>query len=516
MYKLVKFCKVGAFVFKIIIMEMGTQAFRGTILRPNIEEDDGFERIDDGIVVVQGGEVLCVTTVDEFRGDFAEKYSRIPGLKLREADSEILCYDRVVPSTRNVITTGMIDTHCHTFQPPGREGPLVTQDERGQMVGWLPATLPSELDVKRNPKKAREWARTLFTMYIENGITGALNYTTSSEEAARIVLEVADEMDFGDRIKVGFVAMDHGIRDFGEGLDELEGTVEGQLAATERLLEEFGDRIVVIDRFPLAVCSELRKGLAELARKHGVLYETHVNEAVEEIGFTRADYEGRSILQVLKDDGVFEENSKVGLAHGIHMTDDDFEIIREAVANGCEIYVRLCPDSNGQLHSAEIPEGWVRLVDGSYIPETEFDPEQHERLIQNVAPYPLQRWIDAGAIPTFGLDKGAGRGHNIAAEMLSERKRVHEGGDPDALDLWRFGTTYGMVSLGMEPDDELIPGEAANFVVLTPDLRGIDGMPDDLNELIACTIEGASDSSGVQWVYLNGKTVKADGKVANL
>lgn len=387
-----------------------------------------------------------------------------------------------IPYSNIVMMPGTANTHCHIFQPPAIPGDLIQEDENGKLVGWLPETLKFETKVKENPELARRIARAKFDFYIQNGITASLEYTTSSEAAARTVLEVADEMGFGDRIKVGYVAMNQGV-DFIEGV-ALQSSDEEALRATENLLKEYGNRIVVIDRFPIAVTSSLRRKLAELAREFGVLYETHMDESEGEADIHAKSYNGARILETLFEDGVFEDGAKIGLAHAIHTNREEMKIIQERIKNGVEVNIRACSNSNAQLQSH-------RLSDGTYVP------------------FPLKEWQEIGANVSLGLDKGAGRGVNIFAEALYERGRIHtDGVVPSYVDLLKMATVNGIRSLGLPSGLEI--GEKANFIVVKPAGVGVfyDEMPQNLEQLAGAVIEGGQDSRNIQDVFVNGRKLK--------
>lgn len=437
--------------------------FRNPVLRPNLRLKSGFEFIKDAIIIVdEKGKIVLIKPYSE---GLAKKYKIDP---------------KKIKFSSNVIMPGTVNTHCHIFQPPAISGELIKEIKKGKFVGWLPETLKFETKVKKNPELAREIAKAKFSSYIANGITASLEYTTSSEEAARIVLEVAREIGFYNRIKVGYVCMNQGV-DFIDGV-KLQTSDNEALKATERLLKNFGDRIVVIDRFPIAVSSPLRKKLAELARKYGVLYETHVDESEGEASIHASIYGGKRIMTTLFEDGVFEKGSKVGLAHALHTNKNEIKRIKVRI----KVFIRACPNSNAQLQSH-------RLKDGTYVP------------------FPLKEWEESGAIITFGLDNGAGRGLNIFSEALYERGRLHKNGYvPSYLELLKIATINGFKSFGFDPDKILREGEKADFIIVKPAGIGLfsDRLSDNLEELAGELIEGGQDSRNIETVFVEGRLLK--------
>ena len=452
------------------------EVYGGTILMPGRDDSSDLEAVPNAAVVVD--ELGNIDYAGAIKRTSDDVQTFIYGSLARKEQ-----YGGVPGGVPYLIVPGAANTHCHTFQPPAIPGSLMEQDAEGNFDGWLPTTLKFETDVRLNPEKARAVARAKFKMYIDSGITSSLEYTTSSYEAARLVLEVAKEMRLSRGIKVGYVCMDQGV-DFIDGVN-LQASVEDSLGETEKLLKEFPGQVVVIDRFPIAVSSPLRKGLVKLAKEYGVLYETHFDESQGEAGIHEGIYDGKSIFQVLLDDGVFDPGNKVGLAHAIHTSPQVINLIGEKIDAGCKVYIRACPNSNAQLGS--------HIWDGNHVA------------------FPLTEWLNSGAIVTLGLDKGAGRGVNIFGEALYERGRTHtDGFVPSNLDLLRMATTHGIASLGIDPSIGLRSGKPASFVAI--DVSSYKAfypkLPTDAESLAGIALEFGQDSSNVGVVWENGKILK--------
>lgn len=479
---------------------------RGVLLAP--DENDGISFTRDGVLAVEDG-------VIRFVGSTVEASRKVPGLRL-DGHTGVLSNGRdVVPRTGAIIMPPTISTHSHIFQPPGVPGRLIEEVD-GTFSGWLPTTLQTETKVRNEPERARGMARRKFESYIAHGITGAIEYTTSSEQAVKHVLEVAEEMGLKDRVKVGYVCMDQNV-DFIPGV-ALEAGAEEALAATERLLKDYPGQIVVIDRFPIACSSKLRRKLVELAGKYSARYETHVDESEGEAGIHQGIYHQR-IMATLFEDGVFGSGMQVGLAHGIHTSPREMDIMAKAIQNGCKVDVHACPDSNAQL--------------GSHVTSSGLH-----------TPFPLKQWRGIGANVSLGLDNGAGRGKSIAAEALWERGRPHvdsvtqasvgeawaelrrilketgsvrealraaakrwgtdvfETYTPSYVELLRMMTINGTKALGV--NDGLKVGRKANYIVVDSQQT----VPPDVEKASGVAIETAQDPNRITKVVVDGLTVK--------
>ncbi len=440
------------------------EIFRGTVVR---YKGDGLELIKDAIVTVKKGRIDCVENAVNLKQD------KNGAVKFRGA---------LMKKSQIAILPPCANMHDHSFQPPGIPGELIYFDKKsGQLSGWLPTTLKEgELKAKTDGKIAGEMIRSKLKKFSENGIGTLLQYTTSSVEAAEIVLEEGSKS--GLRVIAGYVCMDQGIEDIRKGL---QTSGDYALKSTEYLLKKYGpERVAVIDRFPIAVSSVTRKGLAKLALKHGALYETHMDESASEKNIHKSIYGSKSIAGTLLKDGVFARKGRVGLAHAIHTNSAEMKLIGEKIGAGCKVFIRACPNSNGQLAS-------------------HFDGNKYVE-------FPLQKWEAAGAIITFGTDQGAGRGWNIFGEMLDERKRHPVSRQPSCGDLLKYGTLNGHVSAGVDTKKtNIVTGNKAEFLVVkmagASGFYQADDLPENLEEASARIIEGAAFDEFILHFYLNGK-----------
>ncbi len=441
---------------------------------------DGFCQIDDVIVVVRGGEIVDFRQVGEM-SDVASYtghgLSKCGGRLFYEGQLVGHGYDVILPPTANC--------HDHAFQPPGIPGELIRDVQGGPPVGWLPDTLRiGEVVAKRDIDKAAKMAGERMRQFALNGVGAVLEYTTSSVLAAQEIFNAG--RDRGVRTFAGYVCMDQGIDPIQPGL---QTDSHDAIVCTTQLLKTYDDeRVVVIDRFPIVVSSETRRKLAALAREYDTLYETHVDESAGEIDLHKRLYGGRSIIQVLIDDGVFEDNTRVGLAHAIHTQEREMDMIGNRIAKrGCDVSIRACPSSNAMLGS--------HWRDGRYVR------------------FPYQEWEKRGARITLGTDQGAGRNTSLFAEMLYERGRHPSDLQPSPTTLLKWGILNGYKSLGVGPEDlRIATSRKANFVVVQMAGGGgfydLDSHHGDIQKTAARVIEGGQHAENILASYIGGKRVK--------
>ncbi|MBU0458547.1 amidohydrolase family protein [Patescibacteria group bacterium] len=457
--------------------------YRGTILRPD-STGEYLEMIDDALVIVDDeGEIVVADSVSilcERGRELREKFGLV-------FDEQMELDGKPIPQTHNIIMPVTANTHDHSFQPPGIDGPLITGTPTEGFGGWLPKTLKNgEYIAKQDVGRSRAMLAMKFEECIRHGVGATLQFTTSSYDAARAAINIGN--DKGVRVVAGYVAMDQNIDSIQLGLQEESGIA---LRATEALLDEFGAACVaVIDRFPIAVSSETRRGLAELARHHGALYETHFDEqdgVGREKDIHKSIYGTASITQTLVDDGVFETGSRVGLAHSIHTTKKEMDLIGSKVDAGCKVFVRACPSSNAQLGS--------HFVEGAFVP------------------FPLRQWEARGVDITLGTDRGAGRTSNVFAEMQKEHGRHSIETRPSFIDVLRYGTIQGLKSLGVDIGETRVSeGNPAEFTIV--ELSGAGAYWDigdhygNLEFTAARVIDGGQDSSGIKALWVKGRQLK--------
>ncbi len=452
------------------------RAFRGLLLQANDGLDD-FAIIDDALVIVDAhGIVQLAGAVSQLPSRNRDHLARV-GVTWNAGD--VLVLGTPLPRPQQAILPLSVNSHDHTFQPPAVPGDLLVETADG-LGGWLPTTLiEGEYRAKRDLNKAREMARSRFTRFIDNGVGTVLQHTTSSIDAARVVIEEAAA--HGLRALVGYVAMNSEVDHIQPGLQEADAAI---VRNTRAILDEYGpDKVCVIDRSPLVVTPALRKRLAQLAGEYGALFETHCDESVAERNMHRRIYGHDSMIRTLYDDGVFALGNRVGLAHAIHSSPQDIELVARAIAAGCEVSIRACPNSNGQLRSHWHAGRYVR--------------------------FPLAQWRDAGAIITPGTDQGAGRLCNIFAESYWERARHPEELPP--RQLLAMAILNGLRSLRTDPERITIKeGHVADFMVVQ--MQGAhafyDTVQHDRDRQLARIIEGAMDPALIETVYIEGRKLK--------
>jgi cytosine/adenosine deaminase-related metal-dependent hydrolase len=265
------------------------------------------EVIEEGAVLVKGDEIARVGP----RDDLVDAYP----------DQEKQAYD--------IISPGVVQTHVHSVQSPGRG----LADDTGLFEWLYDNILPIEANFE--PEELKLASEISYYELIESGTTTVIDHLTvnHSEKA----FEAAKEI--GIRGAIGKVLMD---RDSPEGL--LEDTDKG-LKRSRELIEKYhranDDRIrySITPRFTPTCSEECLRGVRELADDYeDVIIHTHASEA-DSVVENSYEERGMGDIEWLHEVGLTGED--VVYAHVIVTSEEEREILAETGT-----HIAYCPASN--------------------------------------------------------------------------------------------------------------------------------------------------------------------------
>ena len=297
---------------------MSAFALRATILQtPESGRLDVRERVV--VEVNETGDIAAVSDGASFDGEYADLGEDV------------------------VLLPGLVDTHIHAPQWPQLGTGLDLPLEQ-----WLfEYTFPIEKRLTEPAFAAQVWPAMVQTL-LAHGTTTAVYYATVDVETTTMLAGVCASE--GQRAFVGRVAMDHPA-----------GTPEwyrdpDPAAAIERSLASIGEvralgsplvEPIVTPRFAPACTDEVLRGLGELAAAHDVRVQTHCSESDWE---HRYAFERFGVSDTTALDGFGLVRPHTVLAHGDHLSDDDFGVIAQRRAG-----VAHCPLSNAYFGNAVFP-----------------------------------------------------------------------------------------------------------------------------------------------------------------
>jgi guanine deaminase len=282
---------------------------------------------DVAVVVGHDGRIA-----DVFGGDTVEAAD---ACRDAERVERLTAAERLLP--------GLVDLHVHAPQWPQLGTGLDLPLER-----WLfEHTFPLEARYRDPAFAAAVWEQ-MVPCLLAHGTTTAVYFSSIHEEATGLLADAC--AGHGQRAFVGRVAMDHpeGTPDWYRDRDAGAG-VDASARSVERVRAVGGDLVqpILTPRFVPACTDELLLGLGDLAAETGVRVQTHCSES---------DWEHHHVLQrcgrrdteVLGAVGLLRAGTV--LAHGNHLDDGDFGLIRGAGGG-----VAHCPLSNAYFAGAVFP-----------------------------------------------------------------------------------------------------------------------------------------------------------------
>jgi guanine deaminase len=393
-------------------MSGGAELLRATILhtpRNPFTQENSLESYANGALAIANGRVLAI-------GDYAE---------IRAAHPEAVVRDW----RGSVILPGFIDAHTH-FPQTRIIGGLGLP-----LLDWLRLhALPEEArmsDVAYATAVAKEFVRALAA----HGTTTALVFGAHYGEATEALFQAASAL--GLRIASGLVVSDRTLpAALCQTPDEAYRTSSNLIA---RYHGRDGQLYAVTPRFALSASEGMLKVCSALMGEHpGVLFQTHMNESVEEIAAVCAAFPwAESYLAVYDRFGLAGPRSV--FAHNVHACDFELARLGEVGAAAAN-----CPCSNSVLGSGT---------------------------------FPMRRHLAAGVHFALGTDVGAGIGFGMLKEALHcymLQRLIPEGMTLSPAHLLFLATRAGAKALGLEDETgDFTPGKSADLVCLRPP----DGTP---------------------------------------
>src|SRR4051812_38438815 len=174
---------------------------------------------------------------------------------------------------------------------------------------------------------------------LAHGVVGGAAYMTPSAAATEAALSGLPEA-----WSVGLLLMDQNCP---PDLCTDEASVEDDFV---RLARRFGRRLIMTDRFAVAVSSPLRRRGAALAGRLGLRTQTHLNEQRAEKALVETTLypDAGSYADVYRRDGLLDHACIA--AHCVHMSGDEWQMLRDTGTT-----IAHCPTSNELLGSGVMP-----------------------------------------------------------------------------------------------------------------------------------------------------------------
>jgi guanine deaminase len=366
-----------------------------------------------------------------------------------------------VEASRGVMLPPLVDIHTHIPQHPIRgrfvEGVPSDAQEGKLLAGLKRNVFPAEARCV-DPQYTQPMVRQFLADTLSHGVFGGVTYMTPSAVATEIALS-----ELPASWSVGLVLMNQNCpADLRTDEPSLEEDVR-------RLANRFGRRLIMTDRFAVAVNSPLRRRASALAERYSLRTQTHLNEQRAEKHFVEQTLypNAASYTDVYLQDGLLDHQCIV--AHCIHMTPTEWEILADHGA-----VIAHCPTSNLLLGSGVMPL---------------------DEVIDREIPYALA--TDVGASPTVS--------------MLAEMKQfltVHENKSTHATPaeaLYRATTAAAKLAGLSDQCGELAVGRPMSFIEVAANVPPGADADAAILSLLPENVDAPSPS--VQRMTIAGKTL---------
>ncbi len=276
-----------------------------------VSESNSVRYISDGLLVIKNGAIADFGAY----ADLQERYSTVP----------------VIAYPDKLIMPGFIDTHVHYSQYEM----IASYGE--QLLEWLNKyVFPTERKFQ-DKTYAHKIAALFFDELLKHGTTTALVFATVHPESVDAFFEEASRRNM--RMISGKVLMDQNAPEY------LRDTPETAYADSKQLIQKWHKQgrllYAVTPRFA-PTCSEAQLQIAgKLLQEFPDVYlHTHLSENVREVAWVAELFpESQGYLDVYDRAGLVGERSV--FAHGIHVTDAEFQRLSEAKST-----IAFCPTSN--------------------------------------------------------------------------------------------------------------------------------------------------------------------------
>ena len=291
-------------------------------------------------LVIRGGTVVPMAENGEyFSGDVLVDDGKI--LEIRRHQREEILALQTIDASGALVIPGLIQCHVHVVQSLLRH-----QADGLELLDWLQTrTWPYEAALDGDGVQAA--AELGIAELLCGGTTTALDFGTTHDHDR--VFRVAEEL--GIRLISGKTHMDDGEDLPPALLEDREASIAEAEDLGRRWHNAAGGRLgyAVAPRFALSCTKTLLENCVTLARANGWLLHTHASENVGEIEEVRRRFNCSNIAYL---DSVGLTGSDVILAHGVHLTTEEKQLLAETETRICH-----CPGANLKLASgiADVP-----------------------------------------------------------------------------------------------------------------------------------------------------------------
>jgi 5-methylthioadenosine/S-adenosylhomocysteine deaminase len=286
-------------------------------------------------ILIKNGTLVTMDPSDRVvRGDLLISGGRIAAVGGAGQSADV-----VIDASESAVIPGFVQTHIHLCQTLFRGA----ADDLA-LIDWLKKRV-WPMEAAHTAASVAASARLGVAELIKGGTTCALTMETVNHTEQ--VFRVVDETGF--RATVGKCMMDKGDEVPPALHEQTSRSIEESLELLSKWHGQAGGRIryCFAPRFAVSCTRELLEKVGALARERGVMIHTHASENKTECELVQAESGLRNVAYL---DRLGLTGRHVALAHCVHLSDDEIEILKTSGT-----HVAHCPSSNLKLGSGIAP-----------------------------------------------------------------------------------------------------------------------------------------------------------------
>jgi len=413
-------------------------------------------RAEQGILVIKDELILERNIIENFN-EILDRYNIDESSVVQLSKSQF-----VMP--------GLIDTHIHASQFPNAGLALDLT-----LLDWLERyTFPTETGLEDVTRAQEVYSRCVRST-LDSGTTTASYFATIHCQSTKLLANICKQE--GQRAFVGKVCMDR------NSPDNYSESTDDSLASTKEFIASIADlktdlvKPILTPRFVPSCSRRLMTCLGDLASDLNLHVQTHLSENVAECDWVKQlEPDCANYTEVYKECNLL--GSKTILAHCVHLSDDEIQIIQSTGAG-----VSHCPNSNFSLKSGvcdvrRLKEAGVKVGLGTDC-SGGFSPSMLNSMRMSVMASNSLTFSRPGYEPLQYSD----------ALYLATR------GSANILDM----DSIGALNMGMQADIILVDMEAHS----NTQLFGTESSEDIVSKFVFL-----SDDRNIKRVWVAGKIVK--------
>ena len=286
-------------------------------------DKDSFDIVEDGYIKLdENGRIT----------DVMDGISEGQLEKIRE-EYEVIDY------TGKLIIPAFTDLHMHPFQYP-----LIGNGYDKELLPWCRLYCGPAEELSLNPDFARKTCRLVMEELKKYGLLHAVMFPTMEYDNIVTLFDEAEKS--GLYVYAGKSQDDMPLFDR-EAYETTEESMKNAILLAKRYADNDKVKYMFVTGWSLDASDELMLRIGKAAREYNMGFHSHLDENRTEVKWVLERHpDCETYADTYNKNHVFGEDVKTVMAHCIHTTEHEIELLRDN-----QVYVAHCPHSNFNLAS---------------------------------------------------------------------------------------------------------------------------------------------------------------------